>query len=135
MKSPFTLTNLLAACEGRIAFGALFGLGAEALARLEGLAEAASFEGRHAQAAEIFEVLSVFAPERPDHLVSRAQAEASAGRPNVAIACLNRYLAREGVDATRALALRAELRDAIDPLGAAADRASARALTNPVAYA
>ncbi len=135
--SAFSFTNLLAACEGRIAFGSMFGLGAEALSSLTALAEEAFDDGRFADAAEIFEMLAVFEPERSDHLVRRADAEARAGRSDVAIACLNRYLARGVGDRLepRAFELRAQLREGIDPLGAAVDRARAFALTHDVAAA
>lgn len=136
-RSPFSFTNLLAACEGRLAFGSLFGLGGQELATLSDLAEVAYDAGRFADASEILEMLAVFEPERPVHLVRRADAEAKAGRPNVAIACLNRYLARDVRDGLeeRAFEMRATLRASIDPLGAAVDRARAHALHHTVAAA
>jgi hypothetical protein len=128
-----TRAELISRIEaGDIPLRDLAGLSREDIQLLEHLGRTAYESGRYDKAARIFAGLEELEPDRPEHILRRAYAEAATSDPGIAVFSLTKYLGLEirfpPDDLARALLLRAELRMKSDPAAARADVRLAQAL-------
>jgi predicted Zn-dependent protease len=119
-------TELIARIErGEVALRDLAGLTRDEIAALEFVGRTAFESRRFEKAARIFAGLEALEPDRPEHVLRRAYAEAEAGQGELAVRLVSAYLDREAKlpadDLTRALLLRARLLMSVDREKARAD--------------
>src|SRR5688500_2438276 len=111
--------------RGEIPLRDLAGLGSDDIRLLEHLGRVAFESGRYEKAAQIFAGLEQLEPDRPEHILRRAYAEAETSDPSLAVFSLTKYLGLElkfpPADLARALLLRAQLSSKRSPETARAD--------------